>query len=100
MTSAGLPSSATRRVPQLGDVVGKYRIERKLGKGGMGVVVAATHLQHGGQVALKFLVPGTEKHDEMAARMLREAQAAARIKSEHVARVLDFGTLDHGDPSS
>jgi serine/threonine protein kinase len=82
-----------------GDVLaGKYRVERVLGAGAMGVVVAARHLQLETQVALKFLLPAMMGHPEAVARFAREARAAVRIKSEHVARVLDVGTLDTGAP--
>lgn len=88
-----------RFVPRVGAVVaGKYRIERKLGEGGMGLVVAATHLALGGQVALKFLTIGDEIRPEALARFTREAQTVARIKSEHIARVLDMGTVESGAP--
>ena len=81
-----------------GDVLaGKYRVDRILGAGGMGVVVAATHLQLEQRVALKFLV--SSNIDEQAgARFLREARAVVRLRSEHVVRVLDTGTLDNGLP--
>src|SRR5882724_546560 len=75
---------------------GKYRIERVLGRGGMGLVVAATHLQLGERVALKFLLPEALQNPEAVQRFDREARAAVRIKSEHVARVSDVGTLDNG----
>ncbi len=77
-----------------GDVLaGKYRVERVLGVGGMGVVVAATHLQLDQRVALKFLLPSALALPEVVARFAREARAAAKIQSEHVARVIDVGTL-------
>ncbi len=82
-----------------GDVlVGKYRVERVLGAGGMGVVVAAHHIQLDEKVALKFLLPEALRSPEAAARFLREAQAAVKIKSEHVARVSDVGQLESGAP--
>ncbi|HEY2407822.1 MAG TPA: serine/threonine-protein kinase [Polyangiaceae bacterium] len=82
-----------------GDVLaGKFRIERVLGQGGMGVVVAATHLQLDERVALKFLLPEAMSNPEAVARFAREARAAVKIKSEHVARVSDVGTLDTGSP--
>jgi serine/threonine-protein kinase len=82
-----------------GDVLaGKFRIERVLGRGGMGVVVQAMHLQLDQRVALKFLLPDALIHSETLARFSREARAAAKIKSEHVARVIDVGTLDTGSP--
>jgi eukaryotic-like serine/threonine-protein kinase len=82
-----------------GEVLGgKFRIERVLGHGGMGVVVQAMHLQLDQRVALKFLLPDALVHPETVARFAREARAAAKIRSEHVARVIDVGTLDTGSP--
>ncbi|WP_437959997.1 serine/threonine-protein kinase [Sorangium sp. So ce119] len=75
---------------------GKYRVERILGQGGMGVVVAALHEQLHQRVAIKMLHPGANA--EMVERFVREARAAVRLKSEHVARVLDVGTLETGAP--
>jgi len=79
-------------------LAGKFRIERVLGQGGMGVVVAAHHLQLDERVALKFLLPEALDNAEAVARFAREARAAVKIKSEHVARVTDVGTLDNGSP--
>jgi eukaryotic-like serine/threonine-protein kinase len=73
-------------------LAGKYRVERVLGMGGMGVVVAAWHLQLDERVALKFLLPGFAENGEVVARFAREARSAAKIKSEHVARVTDVAT--------
>ncbi len=85
--------------PKPGDVlVGKYRIGRILGEGGMGVVVEATHLQLRQSVALKFMLPKALGNKEAIARFEREARAAVRLKSPHVAKVLDTGTLENGAP--
>jgi serine/threonine-protein kinase len=82
-----------------GDVLaGKYRVERVLGAGGMGVVVAAHHVQLDERVALKFLLPEALRNPEAVARFIREARAAVKIKSEHVARVSDVGQLENGSP--
>jgi serine/threonine-protein kinase len=82
-----------------GDVLaGKYRIERVLGAGGMGVVVAAMHLQLEQRVAIKFLLPEEAEKVDAAARFAREARAAAKIQSEHVARVLDVASSESGIP--
>jgi len=82
-----------------GDVLaGKYRVERVIGVGGMGVVVAAHHVQLDEKVALKFLLPEALGNPEAVARFAREARAAVKIKSEHVARVTDVGTLPNGAP--
>ena len=83
----------------LGDVVaGKYKVTRFLGAGGMGVVVAAEHLELGQLVALKFLHASAVANAGAAERFLREARAAVRIRSEHVARVLDVGRDAAGTP--
>src|SRR5580698_1222281 len=79
-------------------LAGKYRVERVLGQGGMGVVVAARHVELDELVALKFLLPDVLSSPEAVGRFLREARAAVRIKSEHVARVTDVGQLETGAP--
>src|SRR3954465_12842347 len=85
--------------PKEGDVLaGKFRIERVLGVGGMGMVVSALHLQLEERVAIKFLLPEALANAEAVARFGREARAAVKIKSEHVARVIDVGALETGAP--
>ncbi|MFZ5893439.1 MAG: protein kinase domain-containing protein [Myxococcota bacterium] len=79
-------------------IAGKYRVDAVLGEGGMGVVLAAFHLQLEERVALKFLRAEIANQPEAIARFLREARAAVRIKNDHVARVLDVGALDGGPP--
>jgi eukaryotic-like serine/threonine-protein kinase len=79
-------------------VAGKYRIEHVLGKGGMGAVVAATHLGLDQTVAIKFLLAHLVENQEVVARFLREARAMVRLRSEHAARVSDVGTLEDGTP--
>ncbi|WP_438008413.1 serine/threonine-protein kinase [Sorangium sp. So ce321] len=82
-----------------GDVLlGKYRVERVLGKGGMGLVVAARHLQLGELFAIKFLLPSSPERPELIERFVREARAAARLRSDHVARVHDVGRTETGAP--
>jgi eukaryotic-like serine/threonine-protein kinase len=82
-----------------GDILaGKYRVDRVLGKGNMGVVVAATHVDLGQRVALKFMLSGQGQSREHRERFLREARAAVRLRSQHVARVIDVGTLENDAP--
>ena len=76
-------------------VAGKYRIDGLMGSGGMGVVVAATHLELDQRVAIKFL---RDLSDDAIARFHREARLLVRLKSSHVARVFDVGTLDDETP--
>src|ERR1700723_3515771 len=86
-------------LPREGDIIaGKYRVERVLGAGGMGVVIAAQHVRLDEKVALKFLLPNAMMNAEVIGRFEREARAASKIKNEHVARVSDVGTLENGSP--
>jgi serine/threonine protein kinase len=83
----------------IGDVIaGKYVVERIIGEGGMGVVLAARHLELEQRVAIKFLLPEIAEQGMAAERFRREARAAARIRGQHVCRVLDVGTLETGVP--
>src|SRR5262245_40221630 len=70
---------------------GKYRIGEVLAAGGMGVVVAATHEALEQRVAIKFLLPDAANEPEAIERFMREARAAARLRSDHVVRVFDVG---------
>lgn len=91
------PAVSSSPVP-LGEVfANKYRVDRILGEGGMGVVVAAHHLELDRPVAIKFLLDDLAANEEGAARFRREARAAAKIQSDHVVRVLDVGVLDSGE---
>ena len=84
-----------------GDIVAdKYRVERVLGIGGMGVVVAARHVTLDQVVAIKFLVGDRtgSTREELVARFLAEARAAARIESDHVCRVFDVAQTPSGVP--
>ncbi len=91
-------STASAPLPVGALVDNKYRIDRLLGSGGMGVVVAATHLQLGRRVALKFLNGDAIAHPDVVRRFVREARAASKIEGEHVARVIDVGKLETGEP--
>jgi serine/threonine-protein kinase len=79
-------------------LAGKYRVDRVLGQGGMGIVVKATHLQLEQPVALKFLQPRGMENPAIVARFAREAKALAKLKSDHVAHVSDVGNLESGAP--
>src|SRR5579863_9701106 len=82
-----------------GDLLsGKYRVERVLGSGGMGIVVSARHVQLDQLVAIKLVRDRALGNDVAVIRFLREARAAVKLRSEHVAKVLDVGTLESGAP--
>jgi len=83
----------------IGDVVaGKYVVESTLGKGGMGVVLAARHVELDHRVAIKVLREGVLQSDEAHARFLQEARALASFQSDHLVRVFDVGRLESGTP--
>lgn len=77
-------------------IAGKYRVERILGEGGMGVVVLAQHTELDQRVALKFMLVNAGLPPEALTRFQREARAVAKLRGENVARVIDVGTLDDG----
>jgi len=94
------PASASSHAPvREGDILAsKYRVAKVLGVGGMGVVVAAEHLELGQKVALKFLLKDAATNDDLVTRFLREARASVRLKGAHVAKTLDVGRLENGSP--
>src|SRR5688572_15319166 len=88
-----------RGVLREGDVIdGRYVVEERLGEGGMGIVVAARHVELGHRVAIKVLHPEACGRADLIARLRWEARAGLQIRSEHVVRVTDAGTLDGGVP--
>jgi serine/threonine protein kinase len=90
------PADGTYRTGDL--LVGKYRIEGILGRGGMAIVYAAQHELLAQPVALKVIQPSAGDASVVVPRFLSEARAVARLRSAHVVRVMDVGTLDDGAP--
>jgi serine/threonine protein kinase len=74
----------------------KYRLERLLGRGGMGSVYLATHLGTERYVALKLITPQFMRNEEFVARFKREARAAGRLRHPNVVDVTDFGFAEAG----
>jgi serine/threonine-protein kinase len=86
-------------LPEVGEqLAGKYRIERVIGRGAMGAVFAASDEILGRHVALKLMSREHADTPESVSRFVNEARAAARIESEHVARILDVSQTDDGSP--
>ena len=79
-------------------VAGKYRVVRALAAGGMGAVLLVKHDVLGQSAAIKLLRPEAARGPDATERFLREARAAANLRSDHVARVFDVGSLDDGTP--
>jgi eukaryotic-like serine/threonine-protein kinase len=95
-SKAGESSAAPVRSGEL--VADKYVVERTLGVGGMGVVVAARDRVLDRVVAIKFLLPKLAGSDTAVQRFVREARAATRVTSEHVVRLLEIDRLPSGTP--
>ncbi len=96
-------SASTNSPPSMGvvpgDIIaGKYRVDQIIGQGGMGVVVLATHIHLDERVAIKLLRPDGAERSEAAERFMREARASVKIKSQHVAKVMDVGIMVDGRP--
>ena len=89
---SGLPSV---KIPTTGDIIdGKYVLESRIGKGGMGEVYKAHHRRLGHKVAIKVMLADAANL-EAASRFVQEGRAAANIQNEHVVRVSDVGE-EHG----
>ena len=82
-------------LPAVGAILaGKYRIERVIGAGGMGVVFEATHMRIGQRVAIKMLQPRTLEASDLVTRFAREARAAGQLRSPNTARVTDVDVTE------
>src|ERR1700722_9758492 len=87
-----MSTAGEEHLPKPGEVLnGKYRIERIIGKGGMGAVIAAHHLMLDQPIAIKFLLGEIAQNEEARRRFQNEGKNAFKIKSEHVCRIFDFG---------
>jgi serine/threonine protein kinase len=92
------PPQETKTDPHLGAVIdGKYRLDQKIGTGGMGIVYKATHLHMHSTVAVKLLNTTLVSDEHAVERFRREAQAAARIQHPNAVSVTDFGVTPGGE---
>jgi serine/threonine-protein kinase len=91
--------SDARPLVEVGDVIAdRYRIDRVLGRGAMGFVVAATHVELRKPRAIKFMLPDAMHGRESVERFLREARTAAELKSQHAVKIHDVARLPTGEP--
>lgn len=89
--------AVTARDPLIGRLLhDRYKVHKRIGKGGMGIVYLAEHVLLRRKVALKILGDRAFASDEMVARFHREATAAAAVGSEHIVDVTDMGMLEDG----
>ena len=95
---ATAPSKRTTQDPYLGKTVaGRYRLEARLGEGGMGIVYRARHVLIDRVVALKLIRPDLRSETHLRAWMLREARAANRVDHAHIVQIHDVGETDEGE---
>lgn len=84
--------------PYIGlEIEGRYRIERKLGAGGMGRVYLGRHLRTGAALAIKVVESLPATSAELQTRCFNEARAMMEVRSSHVAHAIDVGALPHGE---
>ncbi|HEX4355158.1 MAG TPA: protein kinase [Polyangiales bacterium] len=90
VTSAEVPQVD----PYIGSVLGQYRIDRRLGSGGMGTVYEGVQLSVDRPVAVKVIAGDADRSPDFVARFRREAQAMARLRHPNTVRLLDFGVTE------
>ena len=78
-------------------IAGRYLLQHAIGAGGMGSVWKALHVELDAPVAVKFQHHRPEHSQRSLQRFRREARAAAKLRSPHVVRIVDFG-VDHDLP--
>ncbi len=78
--------------PQIGRTIAGYRLERKIGQGGMGVVYQGRQVSLDRVVAIKILTRALSENSEFIKRFQREARSIARINHPNIVAVYDFGS--------
>jgi eukaryotic-like serine/threonine-protein kinase len=84
--------------PMIGRIVGSYRLDARLGQGGMGQVYRAVHPAIGSRVAIKVLTPDAAARRDLVERFFGEARVVNHIRHPNIVGVLDLGQLDDGRP--
>ena len=80
--------------PRLGTVIAGYRIEERIGRGGMGVVYRAQHLNLQRRAAIKIIAPDLAESEGFRERFTREARIAAALQHPNIVTVYDAGEID------
>ncbi|MGH1342260.1 MAG: protein kinase domain-containing protein [Nannocystales bacterium] len=91
-----VPPTYVEKIPPGTELAERYRVERTLGRGGMGVVYLAEHIGVGRQVAVKVLTHDWSRHEVVARRFKEEARAANAANHPNIVEVYDAGRLDDG----
>jgi serine/threonine-protein kinase len=96
-TTVAAPRRGRGEDPYIGSTVAdRYRVIKKLGEGGMGVVYLAEHVFIEKKVALKILSEDFARKADLVARFMQEAKAASKIGHENIVDITDFGEIAHG----
>ena len=99
LLAIGAASGPARKLAELtGEMIGSYRVERLLGKGGASSVYLGVHPVIGNKVAIKVIAPHVAAIAGMAERFAQEARASSDLDNPHVPKYFDFGFLDTGQP--
>ena len=97
------PSKSSRGSRQRDDtfinkvIAGRYRLEARIGEGGMGIVYRARHVLIDRVVAVKLIRPDLRGETHLRAWMLREARAANRVDHAHIIDIHDIGETEEGE---
>src|SRR5678815_5227560 len=94
--AGALGADATLSGSMLGEVIGNYRIVSEIGKGGMGMVYRAEHVQLGRPAAIKMLHPQLSAEASIVQRFFNEARAASAIDHPGIVEIYDFGRHSDG----
>jgi eukaryotic-like serine/threonine-protein kinase len=89
-------SDSIRAVPVQQPTIGRYRVEKALGTGGMGTVYLGRHALLGRAAAIKVLLPSLSRNTEIVERFFNEARALTRITDPGIVQIFDFGHLTDG----
>jgi eukaryotic-like serine/threonine-protein kinase len=98
--AANKPSRSSRQRDDLAlnkVIAGRYRLEARIGEGGMGIVYRARHVLIDRVVAVKLIRPDLRGETHLRAWMLREARAANRVDHAHIIDIHDIGETDDGE---
>nr|WP_263429862.1 serine/threonine-protein kinase [Nannocystis pusilla] len=92
------PAPAPATIREGAVLADRYRVYHRLGKGGMGEVYLAEHMDIGRPVAIKTLNAHLQDKPEIAERFMQEARTSSRVRHSNIVDITDFGKTDHGAP--
>ena len=98
ITPSQFPAAVDAADPLVGTTLdGRYRVKKRIGEGGMGIVYAAQHVIIDKRVALKVLRDDFSRRPDVVERFRQEAKSASRVANEHIVDISDFGETPQGE---